>query len=258
MVSGAGDGIGRQVALQLIERGARVAAVGRTESRLVGTAAQSLAPERMSAHALDVSDRAAVFELVGKVLAAHGQVDGVLNVAGVIQPFVTIDALDLAEVERVMNVNFFGALHMTQAFLPILKSRPQAALVNVSSMGALVPVPGQGAYGASKSALKFLTEALYAELRHTSVTVTLVLPGAIDTNIAANSGADVQALIDAVGKVPTMKKTDTAARAILRAIERERFRVVVGRDARMVDSLSRMAPTLATRIVAWRLRALVR
>lgn len=257
VVTGASDGIGQHVALELLRRGARVAGVGRNIERLQATVAMASAPERMSVHMVDIADRACVLALPDEVIAAHGAVDAIVNVAGVIQPFESIESLDISQIDRVMDINFYGALNMAQAFLPLLKERTEAAIVNVSSMGALVPVPGQGAYGASKAALSFMTEALHAELRRTNVVVTLVLPGAIDTNIAANSGADIQRLIDAVGTVPTMKAVDASARTIIRAIERGRFRVIIGRDARLVDLLARISPSLAIRIVAWRLRALL-
>lgn len=218
----------------------------------------SAAPERMSVHVADVADRLRVQQLPDEVVARHGQVDAVVNAAGVIQPFESLARLDRAAFDRIMSINFDGAVSMVLAFLPLLTQRPEAAIVNVSSMGALVPVPGQGAYGASKAALSFVTEALHSELRRSAVSVTLVLPGAIDTSIAANSGADIQQLIEAVGKVPHMKSPEKTAAVIIRAIERGRFRVVIGRDAKMVDLLSRISPTFAVRAVAWRLRALTR
>ena len=152
-----------------------MAVAGRTESTLRETVGMSTVPVRMSVHVVDIADREKVRVLPDEVIAAHGRVDGIVNVAGVIQPFETIEAVDIVEIDRVMDVNFHGALSMARAFLPHLKQRPEAAIVNVSSMGALVPVPGQGAYSASKAALAFVTEALYAELRPTNVSVTLVL-----------------------------------------------------------------------------------
>ena len=119
-----------------------------------------------------------------EVERVHGQVDGLINNAGIIQPFKRLLDLDEAATERVMRVNFWGTLHMTRAFLPRLLKRPEAHLVNVSSMGAFVPVPGQALYGASKAAVMLITEALWAELQGTPVRVTMVLPGAMRTGIA--------------------------------------------------------------------------
>ena len=110
------------------------------------------AGDRVSVHAVDVADRPAVEALPAAVVDAHGQVDGLINCAGIIQPFVPLLDLDYANIERVMAVNFWGPVHTTKAFLPHLVARPRAHLVNVSSMGAFLPVPGQTAYGASKAA----------------------------------------------------------------------------------------------------------
>lgn len=154
VVTGGGNGIGREVVLELVRRGARVAAVDLSADGLAETARLAGAAEgRVTQHVMSVSDRAAVEALPEQVVAAHGQVDGVLNIAGIIQRFVHVEELSIEEIERVMAVNFWGTLYMDKTFIPLLKERPSAALVNVSSMGGLVPVPGQGAYGASKAAI---------------------------------------------------------------------------------------------------------
>jgi len=256
VVTGAGSGIGREVALELLRRGARVAGVDLRADGLDETAhlAGSLS-DRLSRHVLNVADRAAVLALPDAVLAAHGQVDGVCNIAGVIQRFVPIEALSDEEIERVMGVNFWGTLAMTRAFLPLLKQRPEACLVNVSSMGALVPVPGQGVYGASKGAVKLLTEGLYAELRGTTVAVTVVFPGAVGTHITENSGVEVPKLRE--GATSKVTPAPEAGRQIVDAIARGTFRVRIGSDARSLDRISRLSPTRAITLVADRMKALL-
>ena len=189
VVTGGGNGIGREVVLGLLARGGRVAALDISEEGLAATT--SLAPAgtaRLTTHVVDITDRAAVEKLPAEIEAVHRQIDGVLNVAGIVQRFTRVPDLSIEEIERVMAVNFWGVVHVTKAFLPVLLGRPEASLVNVSSMGALVPVPGQSAYGASKAAVKLLTEGLYAELRGTPVAVTVVFPGGVRTDIMANSG----------------------------------------------------------------------
>ncbi|MCC6854494.1 MAG: SDR family NAD(P)-dependent oxidoreductase, partial [Microbacteriaceae bacterium] len=152
VVTGGGNGMGREVVLGLIKRGARVAAVDLNEAGLAETAQLANAPEgHLTTHPLNVTDRKAVLALPAAVVKAHGQVDGLLNVAGIIQPFVKIKDLDFEVIERVMNVNFWGVVNTSKAFLPLLLERPSAALLNVSSMGGFLPVPGQAAYGASKA-----------------------------------------------------------------------------------------------------------
>ena len=189
VVTGGGNGIGRELVLNLLSRGARVAAVDIDESGLQETARLAEdKKDKLSMHIVNITDRDAVAALPEQVIAQHGAVDGVINNAGIIQPFVRVQELGYDAIERVMNVNFYGTLYMTKAFLPHLLKRPEAHIVNLSSMGGFLPVPGQSLYGASKAAVKLLTEALNSELKTTNVGVTVVFPGAIGTNIAVNSG----------------------------------------------------------------------
>jgi short-subunit dehydrogenase len=204
------------------------------------------------AYELDITDRGAVAELPGRVIAELGQVDGVVNVAGIIQRFVHINDLTMDEIEHVLAVNFWGTLFMDKAFLPHLLARPEASIVNVSSMGALVPVPGQGAYGASKAAVKLLTECLFAELQGTNVAVTVVFPGAVGTRITENSGVEAPAM--PAGAQPKFTSAPDAGSQIVDAIEKGDFRVLIGGDARMLDRLSRLAPARAITTVAKRMK----
>lgn len=254
VVTGGGNGIGRDVALDLLSRGARVAAVDLRGESLAETARLAAAGDRLSLHTVDISDRAAVEALATEVPAAHGQVDGLVNVAGIIQPFVDFADLGYPDIEKVMAVNFWGVVHTTKTFLPALVTRPEACVVNVSSMGALVPVPGQSVYGASKAAVKLLTEGLYAELRGTRVKVTAVFPGAVETEIAAHSAAE---LPDA-GNAGDFKMTSSpeAARQIVAAIQQGTARLRIGSDATMLDRLSRLVPVRAVELVAKRMAAL--
>lgn len=257
VVTGGGNGIGREVVLELLRRGARVAAVDLSAEGLAETARLAAADGRLTRHVLSVADRAAVEALPEAIVEQHGQVDGVLNIAGIIQPFVHVDQLTIEQIERVMAVNFWGTLYMDLAFLPLLKARPESALLNVSSMGGLVPVPGQGAYGASKGAVKLLTETLYAELRGTSVAVTVVFPGGVGTNITGNSGVEAPVAAMADGKAPKVTAADDAARQIVDAVQKGTFRVLIGSDARMLDRLSRVSPTRAITTVADQMKKLL-
>jgi NAD(P)-dependent dehydrogenase (short-subunit alcohol dehydrogenase family) len=259
VVTGGGNGIGRQVVLDLLGRGARVAALDLREDGLEETRRLAYpAGDRLSTHVVDVTDRRAVEDVAQKVVAEHGHVDGLLNVAGIIQKFVPVVELDEAEMERVMNVNFWGVVHTTKAFLPLLLERPGASIVNVSSMGALAPVPGQAVYGASKAAVKLFTEALYAETRTTPVRVTVVFPGGVATDIAAHSGVVSQASAG-TSRGSSMSPTTPqgAARQIVDAVEHEPFRVVIGSDARTLDTLTRLSPRRATDYIADKMASLV-
>ncbi|GIH04890.1 short-chain dehydrogenase [Rhizocola hellebori] len=259
VVTGGGNGIGREVVLGLIARGARVAAVDLSDTGLAETARLAGAGQaRMSAHALSITDRDAVEALPEEVISTHGRVDGVINVAGIVQRFARVQDLKFDEIERVMEVNFWGVLNMTKAFLPELLHRHEASLVNVSSMGALVPVPGQSAYGASKAAVKLLTEGLYAELRGTSVAVTVVFPGGVATNILGNSGVSMRGMDMESSAAKTKLTTPAdAGRQIIEAVEKGSFRVRIGGDARLLDRLSRLMPQRATALVASKMKSLL-
>jgi short-subunit dehydrogenase len=253
VVTGGGNGIGREVVLGLLERGARVAALDLREDSLEETARLAAAPEgRLTIHAVDVSDQEAVSRGFAGILSAHGHLDGLINVAGIIQTFVPLVDLDVSEIERVMGVNFWGVAYTTKAALPHLLTRPEACIVNVSSMGALAPVPGQTAYGASKAAVKLFTEGLYAELRGTAIAVTVVFPGAVGTDISVNSGvttAEAAAEQKQRSSFPTTSVEDAGAQ-IIEAVEKGPFRVTIGRDAAALDRLSRLAPKRATEMIA--------
>lgn len=252
VVTGGGNGIGREVVLGLLRKGARVAAVDLRADGLAGTATLAgVAAERLSTHELNVTDTAAVEALPEAVIATHGSVDGLLNVAGIIQRFVPFAQLTTADIERVMDVNFWGVVNMVKAFLPTLLARPAAAIVNVSSMGGFLPVPGQTIYGASKAAVKLFTEGLHAELEKGPVAVTVVFPGAIGTNITQNSGVDIPGG-DAAAAESTHKVLPPAeaARQIIEGMEKGKYRVCVGNDSKLMDRLSRLAPERAMNLIA--------
>ncbi|PYF97355.1 Short-chain dehydrogenase [Georgenia satyanarayanai] len=258
VVTGGGNGIGRAVVLDLLARGAGVAAVDVSEAALAETAALAGNAGLFSTHVVDLADRDAVEALPEAVVAAHGQVDGVLNVAGIIQRFVPVNDLSYEEVEKVMAVNYWGVVHMCKAFLPHLLERPAASIVNVGSMGGLSPVPGQSAYGASKAAVKLFTEGLYAELLDTPVAVTVVFPGAIATNISANSGiGQARDVSETGGSAMRMTTAQEAARQIVAAVEKGSYRATIGNDARMVDLLSRLMPRRTTEMITKKMGAML-
>ena len=256
VVTGAGGGIGSQLVYALLARGASVAAVDLSQKSLDGLTNEY--GGKLSTHALDITDRDAVFGLPDEVTNAHGQVDGLINCAGIIQPFVKVSELEFDAIERVMNVNFYGTLYMTKAFLPRLLARPEAYLVNVSSMGGFLPVPGQAVYGASKAAVKLLTEALYAELQGTSVHVSVVFPGATATDISKNSGVSMPGQAETAAKqsIP-MLAPDKVAEIIVKGMERGKPQIFTGSDSKLMNKLYRLNPVYATRFIARRMKSLL-
>lgn len=259
VVTGAGSGMGRALTLRLVAMGAKVAAVDLNPDTLAETV--NLAgsnKEKISTHVVNVSDKGAVDNLPQAVIDAHGTVDSLINNAGIIQPFVKLADLDDKTIERVLNINLYGVIYMTRAFLPHLLKRPEAHITNVSSMGGFFPVPGQTIYGASKAAVKLMTEGLYAELIDTNVGVTVVFPGAIATNITENSGVDMPAAA-AMENTPAMRMTsaEDAAQAIIDGIERDKFQVYVGNDAKLMNIFYRISPLRATKFMYNQMKSLL-
>ena len=259
VVTGGGNGIGQQTVLELVRRGASVAAVDIREESLAETTRLAGAGDRLTAHVVDITDRPATEALPGEVAAAHGAVDGLINNAGIIQPFVKLNDLDFDTIERVMNVNFYGTLNMVKAFLPLLQERPVAHIANVSSMGGFLPVPGQTIYGASKAAVKLMTEGLYAELLETNVGVSVIMPGGVGTNITGNSGVDLPPGIDVDSEAASRRVTgpDEAAKIIVDGIESDRMHILVGRDALMMNVANRIAPKGSTHLITRQMKGLL-
>lgn len=256
VITGGGSGMGRELVLEALRRGAKVAALdvnGQSLAEVVVAAKEHAAS--LATFTLNVADRTAVEALPQRVIERFGAVDGVINNAGVIQPFVRLHELDYAAIERVFDVNWRGVLYMTKTFLPLLLKRPEAHVVNVSSMGGFLPVPGQTVYGASKAAVKLFTEGLHSECEGTPVRVTAVFPGAVATNIMANSGVTLREV--APEKRQQITQADDAARQILDGMEANAFRVLVGKDAKFLDALVRLNPRRAAAFIAKQMKSLL-
>lgn len=250
LVTGGGSGMGRELVLALLRKGAKVAAVDINEKALKETF--SLANEykdQLSIFILDITNKQAVEGIIEEMIKELGGIDGLINNAGIIQNFVSVNELDYDKIERVMNVNFWGTLYLTKALLPHLISRKEAHIVNISSMGGFMPFPTQTIYGASKAAVKLLTEGLYAELKNTSVYVTVIHPGAIETNITQNSGLSGPKVDSENSKNNLALSPAEAAIKIIAAIEKNKFRATVGKDAWFLDKLYRLAPQFATNFI---------
>lgn len=250
VVTGGGSGLGRAIVLNLLSKGARVAIVDINEAGMqeTRTLAQANA-DKISIHTLSIADREAVATLPEQVIAHHGFIDGIINNAGIIQPFKRVNELTYDAIDRVIDINLYGTLYMSKAFLPHLLQRPEAHLVNVSSMGGFVPVPGQTIYGMTKAGVKLLTEGLHSELQGTSVAVTLVLPGGMETNITENSHVEMSiGKNSGTQKIQLMKPADAAA-LIVSGMEDNRARILVGKDARFMDWMYRLSPERAAHMI---------
>lgn len=251
VVTGASSGIGRALAIGLAKAGCRLALADvdgeglRETERLIAAEGGQAFISRV-----DVSDREAVYSFAGQVIENYGEVDILINNAGVVFSS-TIEDMPYEEMERVMNVNFWGAVYGTKAFIGHLKKQASSHVVNISSVYGLWALPTQSAYNSSKFALRGFTEALIQELKGTGVHATCVYPGGVKTNIVRNSGSR---LFDAdpAGKEKFVQKFDSialttpekAARVIITGIRKNRKRILIGPDAVFFDVTQRVFPTL--------------
>ncbi len=258
VVTGGGSGMGRELVLHLLKKDAKVITIDINQAGLQETV--MLAGDKkdsLKTFVVDITSKTAVEEFFAKAIAQFGFVDGIINNAGIIQPFVKINALGYDAIERVMNVNFYGTLYITKTFLPHLLTRPEAHIMNISSMGGFLPVPGQSIYGASKAAVKLLTEALHSELANTNVKVTVVFPGAVNTNITKNSGLNIPAQLNTEQKPMKTLSAAKAAEIMINGMESNSYRVLVGKDAKFMDAIYRLNPAYAAGFIYKKMKVLL-
>jgi NAD(P)-dependent dehydrogenase (short-subunit alcohol dehydrogenase family) len=254
-ITGAGSGIGRALALKLAERGAVLAIADINADSLEQTREMLVAEgAACSSHVVDVADRDAVEAFAADVTREHGAVHLVINNAGV----TVVDQAERISYEDfnwVMNINFWGAVYGTKAFLPYLRKVDEAHIVNVSSLFGLVAIPLQSAYNASKFALRGFTEALKMELAGSSIGVSCVHPGGIKTRIGKHSRVREESLTVSKEELLAdfdrfaMTSPERAAAIIIRGIERKRRRIMIGPDARLFDWIGRRFPGSYEKIV---------
>ncbi|MFT4146471.1 MAG: SDR family NAD(P)-dependent oxidoreductase [Mobilitalea sp.] len=239
VVTGGGNGVGRELVFQLLNKGATVFAADINEEALKETERLTGNNKRLFTYVVDISNNDMVKEFAENVMAEHGKVDGIINNAGIIQPFIYLNELEMSRIDRVMNINFYGTLYMVKAFLPYLLKRPEAHIVNVSSMGGFLPVPGQSIYGASKAAVKLLSEGLSSELKATNVKVSVVIPGGIATDIKKNSNIAYSVSKDSE-KSSLVLTPVKAAELIIKSMEKKKLRAYIGKDCKAMNALYKL------------------
>ena len=259
-ITGAGSGIGRALARELARRGAHLALSDVDETGLAETVALCEGSGvKVTSQRVDVSDRAAVFAWADRVAEEHGKVNLVVNNAGVALA-ATIEEGSIEDIEWLMGINYWGVVYGTKAFLPHLKAAGEGHIVNLSSVFGLISVPAQSAYNSAKFAVRGFTDALRIELEAADIGVscTTVHPGGVKTNIARHARID-PALQESAGTREeqakrferiAMTSPEKAARQILTAVSRNRRRVLVGPDAKVIDLVSRLPAGLYQRALA--------
>ena len=260
VVTGAASGIGRGIALALAKRGCNLALADLDETGLAETAAMA-AGVRVTTHRVDVADREAVGAFPAVVTARHGGAQLLFNNAGVACGG-TFEQVSEADFEWLMNINFYGVVRMTRAFLPLLRAADEARIVNISSIFGIIAPPGQTAYSASKFAVRAFSESLRRELEAegSNVGVTVVHPGGVATSIAKSArppagvnSADLEAQKERFDKFLRMPP-EQAGETIVAGAEAGRARVIVGNDARFMALLERLAPISYWKILERRLK----
>ncbi|HEX3046886.1 MAG TPA: SDR family NAD(P)-dependent oxidoreductase [Bacillota bacterium] len=258
VLTGAGSGIGRALAYRLSMEKAVLALADIDMEGLQITKQliqADLGEDSARLYRVDVAQREQVTEFAQKVIRDFGRVDLVINNAGVSSSG-RVHELTYDTLEWTIDINLWGVIHGTKAFLPHLMERPEAGIVNISSVYGLLGIPGQAAYCTSKFAVRGFTESLRQELSGTNIFVTLVFPGGVKTSIAKNSRTDYQ--IDeatyqkGLQQFETTLKTqpETAAEAIISGIKHKSPRVLIGRDARQIDRLARFCPNSYDKVIA--------
>jgi short-subunit dehydrogenase len=251
-LTGAASGIGRALALELAARGCELALADRDEAGLQTVAAEinRRHPQKITVHRVDVGEQPEIAEFARAAISAHPGLNILINNAGVAL-MGQFHELDQAEMDWLMNINFWGVVHGTRAFLPHLAHQREAHIVNLSSIFGIIAPPGQSAYAAAKFAVRGFSESLRHELQmaESPVRLSVVHPGGIATNIARNSrsGAGVTdnaRRVQSIERFEALAKTtpQAAALRIIAGIEKNQPRILIGNDARFMDLLQRLRP----------------
>ena len=248
VVTGAASGIGGALALRLARERCDLALADIDAAALAAVATEAgAAGVRVTTHQVDVASRAEMTVFRDAVLTAHGRVDLVINNAGVAL-IGAVAQLSLDDIDWLMGINFWGVVHGTMLFLPHLRERPEAHIVNLSSIFGIIAPPGQSAYCASKFAVRGFSEALRHELAESSVKLSVVHPGGIRTAIAEKArpaaGVGEKQRRQLLARFEAMARTspEAAAERIVQGILRDEPRILIGGDARFLDRVQRLFP----------------
>jgi NAD(P)-dependent dehydrogenase (short-subunit alcohol dehydrogenase family) len=253
VITGVGSGIGRALAVEFHKLGAKLAINDFNETSLLETV-EMLGGSAVFYKTFDVSDKAAFYQFADSVIAHYGQVDVVINNAGVAISKLSAGEISIEDYEWIFGINLWGMMYGSLAFLPHLRQQKEASIVNLSSIFGIHGVPYQAAYCTTKFGIRGFNESMALEERmnKTGVTVTSIHPGGIKTNIARNSryASEDKTMIEKFEK-SFITSPEKAAKIIIQAIRCKKQRVLVGPDAKLLYFLNRVSP----RLMAWALMA---
>lgn len=258
VITGAANGIGRAIAMSLAKRGCHLALADIDDAAMARSA--ELTREygvRVSQHHLDVADRVAVADFPSIVAAEHDGLDILVNNAGVAAGG-TFEQVSHEDFEWLFEINFWGVVRMTRAFLPILQRSDDARIVNLSSIYGVIAPPEQTAYSASKFAVRGFSEALRHELEGSRIGVTVVHPGGVATSIAEKARVPAGISQDEIERRHARYRKllrlppEIAGETIVRGIERRQSRVLVGSDAKVISLIARLLPVTYWKLLSRR------
>ena len=258
-ITGAGSGIGRELTVQLAKRGCRLSVSDINTENLQETveSAKKHSSDILST-TLDVSNKDSIYKWAEATNAHFDGIDIIINNAGISLSETAENTSD-EDFEKVMQVNFWGVVHGSRAFLPYLKNSKNGHIVNLSSLFGLVGAPNQSAYCASKFAVRGFTESLQEEaiILNYPITVSCVHPGGVKTNIVkggkvgiTTDNASPKDYADQFDRV-AITSPEKAAKTIIKGIKRKEGRILVGADAKAIDKVQRALPAGIRKMIAW-------
>lgn len=260
VITGAGSGIGRALAQQLSLEGAQLALSDVNMAGLEETKTSLKGSSKVVLTLLDVSDRKAFEQYASDMISEFGGIDILLNNAGVALAQ-TVENCSYEDFEWMMNINFWGVVYGTKSFLPHMLTRPEAAIINISSIFGIIALPTQSQYNAAKFAVRGFTESLRQEVKDSNLYVGCVHPGGIKTNIVVNGRIHTSMIgeqshaqqIEEFNKLARTTPTQ-AAQTILKGLQKNKRRILIGQDAKFMDRIQRLFPEKYTNIFAYLLK----
>jgi len=252
VITGVGSGIGRALAVAFYKKGAKLALNDFNETTLLETVAMVGGREAVFSKSFDVADKTAFFQFAEEVVTHYGEVDVVINNAGVGIARLSTLEVSIEDYEWIFGINLWGMMYGTLAFLPYLRKQKEASVVNVSSIFGFHGIPFQAAYSTTKFGIRGFTESLAVEekILKTGVTVTSVHPGGIKTKIARSSRhqVDDEEFLQKV-EANFVTSPEKAAKMILNGIQRKKMRVVIGLDGKIFYWMNKLSQGLVVRVL---------
>ena len=252
VITGAGSGIGRALAIRLAREPIAGVAISDVNAEALAETEKLIGKQnvKVTTHKVNVADESEMCAFAEKVVSLHGRITHVINNAGVALGG-TLTEVSLDDIRWLMNINFWGVVYGTKIFLPYLEKEKSAHIVNFSSLYGIIAPPGQTAHCASKFAVRGFTEALRHELEGTNVAVSVIHPGGVKTNIANNarigegvtlSEKELEEKIERMNRNLSRTTPEQAAEIIVKGIKERNPRILIGYDARLISRISRIFP----------------